>query len=159
MEPQIVSLAEKKMVGIKISTTIAENRTVELWRSFMPRRNEIKYCLNSDLYSLQYFDSSISAKSFGPDTSFDKWAAVEVADTELIPQGMDTCTLGGLYAVFQYRGLPQDVDPTFHYIYEVWLPSSQYMLDSRAHFAIMGSKYKNNDPSSEEELWIPLKSK
>jgi hypothetical protein len=27
------------------------------------------------------------------------------------------------------------------------------------HFEVLGDKYKNNDPSSEEEVWIPIKPK
>jgi AraC family transcriptional regulator len=39
------------------------------------------------------------------------------------------------------------------------LPNSAYALDDRAHFEVLGEKYKNNDPSSEEEIWIPIKVK
>ncbi len=28
-----------------------------------------------------------------------------------------------------------------------------------AHNIYMGEKYKNNDPASEEEIWIPIKAK
>ncbi len=82
-----------------------------------------------------------------------------MSDFGKVPSGMDSYTLSGLYAVFPYKGLPQAVDPTLQYIYGVWLPASEYVLDNRAHFAVMGSKYKNNDPDSEEDLWIPLRKK
>jgi AraC family transcriptional regulator len=39
------------------------------------------------------------------------------------------------------------------------LPGSDYSLDSRAHFEILGKKYKHDDPNSEEEVWIPIKIK
>ena len=48
---------------------------------------------------------------------------------------------------------------TYGFIFNDWLPSSKYVLDTRPHFAVMGSKYRNNDPDSEEELWIPVKVK
>jgi hypothetical protein len=35
---------------------------------------------------------------------------------------------------------------------------SMAKLNKRPHFAKMGEKYKNEDPDSEEELWIPIKS-
>jgi len=47
----------------------------------------------------------------------------------------------------------------FQKIYTVWLPASDYVLDNRPHFEVLGDKYKNNDPSSEEEVWIPIKPK
>jgi AraC family transcriptional regulator len=35
--------------------------------------------------------------------------------------------------------------------------NSKYLLDNRPHFETLGEKYKNEDPSSEEEVWIPIK--
>ncbi|MEP1984886.1 MAG: GyrI-like domain-containing protein, partial [Maribacter dokdonensis] len=40
-----------------------------------------------------------------------------------------------------------------------WIPNSEYQLDGRPHFEVLGAKYKNNDPNSEEEVWIPIKAK
>jgi AraC family transcriptional regulator len=33
------------------------------------------------------------------------------------------------------------------------------LLDNKPHFEIMGDQYKNEDPDSEEELWIPIKKR
>jgi AraC family transcriptional regulator len=72
---------------------------------------------------------------------------------------METYTLpGGLYAVFFYKGLNTDTS-IFEYIHRTWLPNSNYLLDNRPHFEILGEKYKNADPNSEEEIWIPIKLK
>lgn len=30
-------------------------------------------------------------------------------------------------------------------------------MDDRAHFEVLGERYKNNDLSSEKEIWIPIK--
>jgi AraC family transcriptional regulator len=64
----------------------------------------------------------------------------------------------GLYAVFDYKGLNTD-NSIFQYILGTWLPTSDYELDNRPHFEVLGDKYKNNDPTSEEEIWIPIKTK
>jgi AraC family transcriptional regulator len=37
------------------------------------------------------------------------------------------------------------------------MTKSAFLLDDRPHFAVMGAKYKSEDPSSEEEIWIPIK--
>ena len=47
----------------------------------------------------------------------------------------------------------------FQYIFGTWLPTSIYTIDNLPHFEILGKKYKNNDPTSEEEIWIPIKLK
>lgn len=61
----------------------------------------------------------------------------------------------GLYAVFDYKG-SSEVHKFIQYIYTSWLPNSEYKLDHRPHFEVLGEKYKNNDPNSEEEIWIPI---
>jgi AraC family transcriptional regulator len=65
----------------------------------------------------------------------------------------------GLYAVFLHKGAASTGGKTFKYIFETWLPNSCYLLDNRPHFEILGAKYKNDDPGSEEEVWIPIKQK
>jgi putative chromate ion transporter len=62
-----------------------------------------------------------------------------------------------LSAVFAFKGDLSLAQKTFEYIFKTWLPNSKYNLDNRPHFEILGEKYKNNDPASEEEIWIPIK--
>jgi AraC family transcriptional regulator len=160
MEPRIESLPEKKLIGKRLTMTLTHNRTAELWQSFMPHRKDIQNSLSTDLFCMQVFDSSLDFKDFNPDTVFEKWAAKEVSDFTDIPEGMETHTLtGGLYAVFIHLG-PASMGPrTFQYIFETWLPNSEYELDKREHFELLGEKYKNNQPDSEEEVWIPIQKK
>jgi len=146
--------------------TFANDLSVMMWQNFMPRRHEITNRLGEELYSAQVYPDNFD---FGPQTSFTKWATVplrrDVALLRLyskksnhIPEGMETLVIPeGLYAVFLYKGIPANAEPFFRYIFTEWLPSSGYTLDSRPHFEILGSKYKHNDPNSEEEVWIPIK--
>ncbi|GET22256.1 GyrI-like small molecule binding protein [Prolixibacter denitrificans] len=65
----------------------------------------------------------------------------------------------GLYLVFIYRGKASDATPFFQHILGEWLPQTDYQLDEKPHFEILGEKYKNDSPDSEEEIWIPVKKK
>jgi AraC family transcriptional regulator len=58
-----------------------------------------------------------------------------------------------------HKGAASDGPKTFQYIFGTWLPDSEYLIDNRPHFEILGEKYKNEDPTSEEEIWIPIKPK
>ena len=159
MEPRIEQLHEKKLVGKQIITSIANNQTFSLWSSFMPRRKEIINTVSTDLFSMQVYPYDFDFTFSNLSVTFQKWATVEVADFENIPEEMETYVLpAGLYAVFEYKGLNTDTK-IFEYIFGTWLPSSQYNIDNRPHFEILGAKYKNNDPNSEEEIWIPIKLK
>ena len=67
--------------------SFAQNRTFELWNSFMPRRKEIGNTIGTELYSAQQYPEDFFA-AFNPMAEFDKWAAVEVSDFDTIPDDM-----------------------------------------------------------------------
>jgi AraC family transcriptional regulator len=156
MEARIELLPAKKLVGYKVRMSLANNKTALAWSIFMPRKNEIQHQAGSNLFSLQVYDP-LYFDDFSPANEFDKWAAVEVSRYENIPEGMESFDLpGGLYAVFDYKGLSTDT-AIFNYIFTSWLPASRFHLDDRPHFEILGDKYKNGLPDSEEEIWIPIR--
>ncbi|MGD0709938.1 MAG: GyrI-like domain-containing protein [Bacteroidales bacterium] len=159
MEPRLEVLMEKKLVGKRMVMSLSDNKTSDLWRSFMLRRKEIKNHIGTEHYSMQVYDKTYF-HNFKPEAKFEKWACVEVTDFDIVPDDMESFTLkGGLYAVFMHKGAASKGQKTFQYIFETWLPNSDYLLDNRPHFEILGDKYKNNDPNSEEEIWIPIKRK
>lgn len=157
--PKIKTLKPKKLVGKSMKMSLVDNKTSDLWRSFMTNREKIKNAIGSDLYSMQVYDESFDFQKFDPAKSFTKWAAIEVSDYSNIPEGFNTYDLnGGLYAIFIHRGSPAMFHKTFQFIFGEWLPNSDYQLDNREHFEVLGSKYNNNSPDSEEEVWVPVKS-
>jgi len=156
MKPRIENIGEKKLVGRKMVMSLTDNKTFELWHSFMPIRKLVPNSIDNDLYSLQNYDLCYFT-DFKPEKKFEKWAATEVASFENIPKNFEPFTLpGGLYAVFQQKGMSTGI---FQTIFSEWLPISEYQLDNRPHFEILGEKYKNGSPDSEEEIWIPIKPK
>ena len=161
MEPRIENLNSKKLVGKRRSMTLEANQTAELWKSFMQQHREITNRLNQNLFSIQVYKPTLDMKDFNLQTVFEKWAAVEVSDFNMMPDGMECFNLdGGLYAVFLHKGAAATGAKTFQYIFNTWLPASEYNIDTtRPHFELLGEKYKNNDPDSEEEIWIPVKLK
>lgn len=159
MEPQLKILSEKKLIGTRITMTFANNKTAELWRNFMLRRHEITNSVHTELFSIQLY-SPYFFDAFNPNQDFEKCAAIEVADFNTVPQGMETFILAsGLYAVFLYKGNASNAEETFRYILLTWLPRSEYVLDNRPYFEILGEKYKVGHPDSEEEIWIPIRLK
>lgn len=155
MDPEIIELKEKTLLGISVEMSIVQNKTGALWGSFAPRIHEIEQRLGTDKFSLQVYPDDYF-HVFDPQKSFQKWALVEVTDTANVPKDMAPFKLdGGLYAVFHYKG--SSADPSiFKYIYSNWIPKSKYKLDNRPHFEVLGAAYKNNDPNSEEQIWIPI---
>jgi len=159
MEPRFESLKEIRLTGMKLPMSLADNKTAALWSRFMPRRQEIKNKAGTELYSVQIYDP-LYFDEFSPTREFEKWAAMPVNGHGEIPEGMEPLGIpGGEYAVFFYRGAASRGPEVFGYIFGEWLPKSGYLLDNRPHFEILGEKYKNEDPESEEEIWIPVRLK
>jgi AraC family transcriptional regulator len=157
MNPKIETLLEKKLIGKKIMMSFSENKTLELWRGFMPRRQEIKNTIGSELYSLEVYPPGYF-NNFNPNTPFEKWATLEATNFDAIPNEMETIVIPtGLYAVFLHKGPASEGAKTYEHIFRTWIPNSDYIVDERPHFAVMGEKYKQDDSSSEEDIWIPIK--
>lgn len=159
MQPKFEILNEKKLIGKKLTMSYSEYRIGELWSSFMPRRKEIKNNVTNDLISMATYPPT-HFTNFSPENKFERWACVEVKDFAAIPADMESFILpSGLYAVFHYTGSSLEIASFFQKIYTAWLPDSPYELDNRPHFEILGEKYRNNNPLSEEDIWIPVKVK
>ena len=158
MKLRIERSNEKRLIGKRLTMSFANYKVGELWRSFMLKRKEITNNLNNDLISMVIYKPTHFA-DFKPTNEFERWATVEVENFDNVLSDMETFTLpGGLYAVFNHKGSSND-HSIFHHIFEDWLPNSNYDLDDRPHFEVLGDKYKSNDPASEEEIWIPIKQK
>jgi len=160
-DPRIIKMTEKKLIGIRMRTSLSENKTGILWHNFMKKRKEVLNRVDQDLYSVQIFDEGLTMESFTPDTLFEKWAAVEVSRFENIPDGMRSLKIpDGLYAVFEHKGETGIFHGTLQYIFSRWIPDSTYQVDHRPHFEIMGANYLGpENPESVEEVWIPIKDK
>lgn len=131
-----------------------QNETQKLWQTFIPLSKQIQHKSNSDFYSLQLYPDKFF-EAFDPTRSFEKWALVPISSSLELPEYCKSFTLqGGLYAIFHHKGNDASI---FQKIYGTWIPNSPYSIDNRPHFEILGEKYKNGHPDSEEDIYIPIK--
>ncbi len=160
MNPRIETISEKKLVGHALEMSLVANKTQELFSGFMPQKKTgYKYTLSNDVFEVMMYPHN-HFKVFNPANTFTKWATVEVSTFNDTPENMQQLTLeGGLYAVFTYKGLPKDFGVFMQRMFTEWLPQSEYILDNRPHFNVLGEAYKNNHPDSEEDVYIPIKLK
>jgi len=153
-------LPETKLVGFNINMSLRVNKTAELWKQFMPLKDMIKHTKADRLFSVQIFPPDFNLTQFDYSKTFVKWATCEVSEFENIPIHMQTLVIpSGTYAVFNYKGDSSGGEKIFRFIFEECIPHSNYTIDQRPHFELIGSKYKNENPDSEEEIWIPIKLK
>ncbi|NAS13554.1 GyrI-like domain-containing protein [Flavobacteriaceae bacterium R33] len=142
---------------MSVHMSLAENKTYQLFSSFMPRRKEIKLLKEDEVLDLRVYSADYFS-DFNPGNSFVKWALVEVSDFGQLPESMQTFELeGGRYAVFKAKG--SEAPALYQHIFTSWLPQSVYALDDRPHFEILQVTGKPNDPDADEFFYIPIKAK
>lgn len=155
---RIETIASKTLYGISMEMSFAENKTAILWRSFMQMREEFQEPINLDLVSLQVYPEHFF-KEFNPQKTFRKYALVELEEVQHLPENAEKFELSaGRYLVIDFKGDGARFQEMFLYVLNTLLPTLGYKMDNRPHFEILGEKYKNMDPQSEEEVWIPIQS-
>ena len=158
-EPRFEHSGEKTLVGKRKVMSLTEDKTFELWKCFMPASSKIEEKVGTLFYSIVVYPRDYF-KNFNPHATFEKWAAVEVASRASVPVEMESIVIPeGPYAVFVHKGTASAGAGTFQYIFGTWLPASDFLIDNRPHLAVMGESYGQDDPDSEEEIWIPIKLK
>lgn len=146
------------LAGHQSSGSLARDNTAALWRGFMPLRNTISNRMGTHLYNVQQYPCLPNSEAFDADTQFTRWAAVAIKSGDKLPSTLGLLELpSGTYAVFHHKGGPETAPQSFAFIYGQWLPTSGYVLDHRPHFEVLGSRYNNSHPDSEEEIWIPVR--
>ena len=104
LTPKIKTLDSKLLVGMRVEMSLIENKTQQLWKTFMPQLDKVQNRISSDLISLQVYPRDYF-KEFNPNTIYTKWAATEVSNYIDDDHNFESLELkGGLYAVFTYKG-------------------------------------------------------
>lgn len=63
----------------------------------------------------------------------------------------------GLYLVFHYQGNRNNAAEFYKNFFINWIPNSEYEVDNCPLFQILGKKYKNNNVTSKEDIYISIK--
>jgi AraC family transcriptional regulator len=157
VDPIIKNIPPLRIAGMHLTMSLAHERNMELWQKFMPRRKEISTATEMDFYSIRVYPQGYHFdEKFSPLASFEKWVGIAVDQNFDAPEGIEILNLpGGMYAIFNYKGLSTD-SSIFDYIYGTWLPQSGFNTDIRPHYELVLKKFKNNDPDSEEDIYLPI---
>jgi len=156
----IVEINPTPLAGMKINTNLQKNEAVALWKKFKPRVKEITNKKNDRFYSIQDYDHFDPIR-FTSETTFDRWAAVEIEKGDKLPKGMEPFEIpGGLYATFVHKGTVMDFSKALYYFFSQWLPNSDYVLENHPHFEVFDHRYLGpQNPDSIEDVFIPIKLK
>jgi AraC family transcriptional regulator len=157
MNYEIVELKSRLFLGKRLTMSITNDKTFELWHSFMPGLKDVKGRSGLELYSIIHYPEIYFGR-FNPSLEFEKWAAVEVFTEDFCPNGYEFLSCpGGMYAQFKHIGSMEKFKASMVEIYSKIIPNSPYSLDNRPHITIMGERYNPQSEFSEEEILVPIK--
>ena len=125
MQPKIIEKNRFTVIGMDCLTTTEDNEdhkvVQELWDEFRPRIDEVKNKKNPTRMVGIYKQRKNYPNRFA------YIASVEVSTLSDIPKGMIPKIINGSkYAIFTYQGELCDIDKTYDYIYDEWLPESDF---------------------------------
>lgn len=156
-EPKLVNLKDMKLVGIPFYYNLSmKNDLSDPWSLLMQNLSLIPHIQKPErYYQMQYWFPNQDSDS----TYF--FIAVEVGKIESIPIQFIAKTIpAGTYLKFRHKGRSNKVGYTYQYIYEEWLPNSDYRLSEHFNFEYYGEECL--DPYDEEsvsDIYIPLQIK
>lgn len=155
MEPEIITQAAIKLVGIANQYDNADLSLSRLWSGFAPYRNKITNRIGD--YSFGIYESY---EEKGDEVSFSYVCTVPVSSFDQVPEGMITRELPEqMYAKFTHRGPITNLDQTLKYIWGSWLPKSNYLYVEKPDFELYPPGYKGSDQNNEFYLHIPIQPK
>lgn len=153
-EPEVVFLEEIKLVGIPFYYDLSvKNDLTDPWTLLTQNISVIPNVKKPlEFYQLQFWF---------PDQDNDNiffYIAVAVDKIESIPIQFTAKTIPSqTYFKFRHKGLANKVGHTYQYIYEEWLPKTDYKLSGYFNFEYYGHEHLGPyNENSVSEIYIPI---
>ena len=156
MQPKIIEKNRFTVIGMDTLTTTEDNEdhkvVQELWDEFRPRIDEVKNKKNPTRMVGIYKQRKNYPNRFA------YIASVEVSTLSDIPKGMIPKIINGSkYAIFTYQGELCDIDKTYDYIYDEWLPESDFDENKNGdNLEIFNIDFPEED-NSDVDIYIAIK--
>ncbi|MCF7794180.1 MAG: GyrI-like domain-containing protein [Candidatus Cloacimonetes bacterium] len=139
-----------KVVGMKIITEPDADAVANLWNQFIHRMNELE--------KTAVPECSLGICTLLKDGKIEYLAARVVKDDSIIPDGMVFTELPEQdVAVFTHVGSMENLAETYDYIYNKWLPDSEFEIMTAPEIEWYDKRFKYNDPESQMDIHIPVK--
>lgn len=151
-KPELVELGSFLLVGLSIPVHSSPMVT-DTWAKFMAESDSIPNRTTPDwFYQFSFWPEKYEMEGFFVMPS------VEVSSLQEIPSLFVGKTIpAARYLRFIHYGLSNRVDQTYQFIYETYLPQSNYQLTKPYNFEFYGAGFKGPDnPDSETEIYIPI---
>jgi AraC family transcriptional regulator len=155
IEPEVVDLDSIYLVGLATLDRSSPALITELWAHFP---NEINLIQNR-IIPEKYYQVVFWPDQYDLDGCF-LMCAVEVTALNKVNLNLVGKHIPpARYLRFIHKGFSCKVGLTYKFIYESWLPQSNYRLSLPYNFEVYGEKFLGPDnPESESEIYIPVET-
>lgn len=127
--PRIMSAAEQTVTGLAYTTSLNNREVYGYYEEFLGQIVPFIPAGNKTIYTVYQSDPSVNIRTLTDDTPYTIVIGVEKESLQSYPEEMKQYTLPGVtYAAFEIGNNVAAVGDTYLYIYNSWLPSSQYKL-------------------------------
>lgn len=148
-QPRVINRDRFFVAGLKHRGNNDQGELRGLWQQFSERLEAFRQIAASgNTYGvIDNFDEEEGV--------FDYLAGVEVAAPDDVPEDMEVWELDGQnYAVFNTS--LNDLMQTMDYVYESWMPQSNYQRAPGPEFEFYGDDFDPDDPESPMQVYIPV---
>lgn len=160
MEPTMKSCGPLRIAGLRQRMSRGNaNAIPELWKTLHARMDEFENAIPGAAYGV-----CLHAKNGGPG-DFDYMAGLRVKEGGPLPDGMEVVTLPAReYAVFTFSpettDLPREFRKAYAYIFETWLPGSDFKIAQAADFEHYDqNRFSSKTLSGEIDIYLPVEPK
>ena len=158
MEPKIIIKEAFPIIGIELKTTTRGGKNFveipQFWENVL-QQGQI-----NNIPDKKHPDTVLGiCMDFGTDGVFSYIIGTEVINTENVPDDMVCKTIPtARYAVFTACGkMPGSIQDTVKYIYQEWLPNSEYRRADSAEFELYDERFQGGE-NAEVDIYIPIVS-
>lgn len=158
MQAKIVSLPKMYVVGMQCTTSVNNDKIEQLWKDFCPVMDTINNRKGSHYLGMGSSTEPGWKDNWSNDYEFNYMACVEVDENTIPPKNMVLKEISACrYAVFTHKGDVRNLGNTIEYIYGEWLRNCNHELIEHEDFVWYDERFKDNDPNSEVDVYIPIK--
>lgn len=161
LEPQITKKEAFTVVGMRCTTSIKNNTIPDLWRSFLPRMDEIKNKISPEIaLGVCEIGQDLKLEDLHEENEFSELVCIEVSSDRDIPRDMVSSQIPAqTYAVFTHKGTTGTLQTTYDYIYGTWLLKSDYELTLNYNFELYDTSrfFGIDNIESEIDIYVPIR--
>ena len=158
MEPRIVEKEAFVLAGVRKHTRDGWQVIGEAWCELKSQMDRLPRVDANVMYGFEDYSEEYQSDPL----QYYYMAAVEVEENGNIPEGMYIKRVPkSSYAVFTVNGnnANGEIGKAFRYIYDVWLPNSEYCLPEElcADFEYYDERWNCQNKAAQMDIYIPIK--